>query len=69
MPIVTFKFTFDSLLSSHVHFSSATLTTPSMSIAAQDVAQSSYDVLLILLSMTAHTSYPLCSCQIALFYS
>ncbi|KAK0429696.1 hypothetical protein EV421DRAFT_1914194 [Armillaria borealis] len=47
-PIVTFE-SIDSILSSHVHFPSATSTTPSISIAAQDSAQyfSSYDVSLI----------------------
>ncbi|KAK0214715.1 hypothetical protein EDD85DRAFT_1000255 [Armillaria nabsnona] len=38
MPIVTFEST-DSILSSHIHFPSATLTTPSISIAAQDFSQ------------------------------
>ncbi|PBK60536.1 hypothetical protein ARMSODRAFT_1026424 [Armillaria solidipes] len=46
-PIVTFESTTDSIPSSHVHFPSATSTTPSISIAAQDFAQSSYDVSLI----------------------
>ncbi|SJL17256.1 uncharacterized protein ARMOST_20802 [Armillaria ostoyae] len=47
-PIVTFE-SIDPIPSSHVHFPSATSTTPSISIAAQDSAQyfSSYDVSLI----------------------
>ncbi|KAK0214642.1 hypothetical protein EDD85DRAFT_963093 [Armillaria nabsnona] len=47
-PIVTFD-SIDSIPSSHVHFPSATSTTPSISIAAQDFAQyfSSHDDLLI----------------------
>ncbi|KAK0435879.1 hypothetical protein EV421DRAFT_1154931 [Armillaria borealis] len=72
MPIVNFE-SIDSIPSSHVHFLSATPTTP-ISIAAQDFAQycSSYDVSLIsaderdinasattLPSIIAHTSHPL----------
>ncbi|KAK0227207.1 hypothetical protein EDD85DRAFT_162117 [Armillaria nabsnona] len=47
-PIVTFE-SIDSIPSSHVHFPSATSTTPSISIAAQDFAQyfSSHDDSLI----------------------